>query len=257
MRIKFWVGYRKNLFTPTTFVCLSYQLKLKMYSNRHVHTTSSIFIIKFTPVQFNLMDVLTLVAGILSLIFVIILQEYGTNFMTIDDNDTMSTKGMLLSSTRTINCTKLRSELFNFCKAKDVYRVRAIYRLYLDQCLKDKGDLFKSKMKEYFENYLDSFLNDEEREVEDLTRRNTERNKEYIKSDYITEVDISIENDKHKRYNYCYGPPPSSPSSLSSPEGKIRKQVQINLEPEVKLIAKRRRRNKRRNDADIIIDDLD
>lgn len=203
------------------------------------------------------MDVLTLVAGILSLIFLIILPECVNNFMTINENDTIVTKGMLLSSTRSINCTKLRSELFNLCKAKDVYRVRAIYRLYLDRCLEEKGDLFKIKMKEYFEKYLDSFLNDEERQVEYLTRRNTERNKEYIKTDYITEVDISsIENEKYKRYNYCYGPPPSSPSPLSSPEGKIRKQVQINLEPEVKLIAKRRR-NKKRNEADIMIDDLD
>lgn len=204
------------------------------------------------------MDVLTLVAGILGLIFAIMLQECVTNFMTIEDKNTMATKGVLLSSTRTINCNKLRSQLLNFCKAKDVYRVRAVYQLYLNQCLEDKGEIFKNKMKEYFENYLDSFLNDEEREVEDLTRRNTERNKEYIKSDHITNIDISIENDK--RYNCYYGAPPSPPSPLSSPELKIRKQVQINLEPEVKLIAKRRR-NKKPNDAlkdpNLVIDELD
>ena len=160
------------------------------------------------------------------------------------EEDTVGRKGRLLTSTKTVNCNKLRSQLFQLCKEKDVNGVRSIYQLYLDDCFKNNQENVRIKAKEYFENFLDSFLTDEEKEIYNLTLKNTQLNKENVKiDDKITSDDGRFDDDS----GCCNG---SSAALLSSPkvaEGKIRKQVQINLEPEIKLIERRKRKQNNLN----------
>lgn len=158
------------------------------------------------------------------------MQEYANNIniMMIEDGTMMRQKGMLLKST--FNCKKLRSQLFQLCKEKDVFRVRSIYQSYLDNCFTNEDEEAREKMKEYFENFLDSFLTDEEKELDQLTLINTQRNKEHVEIDDKAKTGIEDGN--------C------SCCNSSAPL-KIRKQVQINLEPEINLIELRTRKNKK------------
>lgn len=189
------------------------------------------------------MNVLRLVAGILSLIFTLIFQVGIKDFMKISaEEDNKVSYGMLVSSIRKVNCYKLRSQLLNFCKEKDVYQVKAVYQLFLDNCFEDKKEIEKKRMKEFFENFLDSFLNDEEKEIEELTRKNTQSNKESMKADFLRKDDeingqYYERNDRYYEINDRYDDTIRLSYSL---ERKKRKQVQINPEPEIKLIEKRR-----------------
>lgn len=163
------------------------------------------------------------VAGILSVILMLILNNYiWMKWIQVQKIGNTLPK-------RIIDCKTLKSNLLACYKNGDADLVRAAYEKYLDNCFENDA-IEREKLKKQFESFLDSFLSDGEVETEQITRRNTRGNKSSSASSSLADENfdslLNLLKWFHERKN-----------------GKNRRRkVQINSEPEIKFIERRKRR---------------